>query len=484
MNLDQLFQKNARRDPGHPAIIGPGFDRRLTYGGLDAAIAERAAQLEQAGVGPGDTIGLHLPSGVEYIISTYAIWRLKACVVPIPVELAPDEKRQIVEQIHLEAVISFESDAEAIAGQTSASPARLAPETVLLPVQNSQAVPPGFSDLNSAFIRFTSGTTGDFKGVVLSHQTIWERIVAANAALELGPEDRVLWLLSMSYHFAVSIVGYLTFGATILLPKNLFASAMLQTAEEHQATFIYGSPLQYAWMADCERATRLDAVRLAISTTSPLTKELAEAFMQRFGLPLTQALGIIEVGLPCINVDFASTHPEAVGKVLPAYEVRLEETGIGEEYGELLLSGPGFLDAYYDPWRLRDDLLRDGWFATGDVCTIDQQGCVHLQGRSKDVINISGMKFFPQETEAVLNRYPGVRASRVYPVHDSRWGELAYAQLIAEPDLDPLPTAGEISAWCKQHLAPYKIPVDLEFVKEFPKTASGKILHRAKELTD
>src|SRR5262249_46182577 len=150
--------------------------------------------------------------------------------------------------------------------------------------------------VDAAFLRFTSGTTGAAKGVVLSHDTIRERIAAANEVLRVGPEDRVIWLLSMSYHFAVSIVGYLSVGAAVVLLPNHFARAIVEAAERHRATVIYGSPVQYEWLTACEPPAALPAVRLAVSTTTGLGRATAEAFRARFGLPVTQALGIIEVG--------------------------------------------------------------------------------------------------------------------------------------------------------------------------------------------
>lgn len=416
---------------------------------------------------------------MEYIALTYAVWRSGACVVPIPVELAAIEKQRIVEEIHLHAVVSPERDASFIEAYSRGEWVELSSTHSLKRVDGPQPAPAAFAGVNSAFIRFTSGTTGDSKGVVLSHETIRDRIYAANDALELTEADRVVWLLSMSYHFAVSIVGYLTFGCTIILPQGVFAPAILQAAEEHAGTFIYGSPLQYSWMVNCDSDAALDGLRLAISTTSGLNENLGREFEQRFGLPLTQALGIIEVGLPCINVDFASMQPEAVGRVLPAYEMKLRETGLGAEANEILLRGPGFLDAYYRPWRTREEITQDGWFATGDVASVDENGCVQIQGRSKDVINISGMKFFPQEVESVLCEHPGVRAARVFSFVHPRWGELAQAQVVADAEAGPTPAVGELSAWCKARLAPFKIPTDIEYVDEFPRTASGKVLHRA-----
>ena len=132
---------------------------------------------------------------------------------------------------------------------------------------------------------------------MLSHETIFDRIHAANEVLKIGPDDSVVWLLSMSYHFTVSIVAYLSFGAGIVLCPNYFGKTIVEAANWHGATLIYGSPVHFRMMAHETSGLPLH-LRLAISTTTALTKEIEQAFYQRFGIPLSQAYGIIEIGLP------------------------------------------------------------------------------------------------------------------------------------------------------------------------------------------
>src|SRR5207253_4777793 len=215
-------------------------------------------------------------------------------------------------------------------------------------------------------------------------------------------------------------------------PGNNLGPTILDATRRHGGTLIYGSPLHYQWMTGAETANSLDSLRLAISTTAALDAATGEAFAQRFGLPLTQCLGIIEIGLPCINVDFASAHPEAVGRVLPAYRLRLDDVGLGPELRETAFRGPGFLDAYYEPWRPRAQIMPDGWFRSGDVGQLDAAGCLFLRGRTKDVINVMGMKFFPGEVEAVLMAHPWVESACVFAEPDARLGERPCAHIIVK----------------------------------------------------
>jgi long-chain acyl-CoA synthetase len=478
MNLYDVFHETACRQPDHPAILGPSPQAALSYRSLDKEICGVAeGVLARAGLRPGDCVGLHCPSGVSYIIMTYATWRCGGCVVPIPVELAPDEKQQICREIGLRFVISTERGAGFLEPFHRGTLDQFESDLFICPIASPCEHPPGFAGVNGAFIRFTSGTTGAFKGVVLSHETIRDRIQAANGALHLGPADGVVWVLSMSYHFAVSIVSYLSFGAAIVLPANHFAAGILEATRRHQATLIYASPLHFAWIAAAEDSEPLPSLRLAVSTTTALDQGTADRFRRRFGLPLTQALGIIEVGLPFINVDFAADRPDAVGRVLPAYRWRLDDVGLGPHLREVVLSGPGFLDAYYRPWRTRSEILPDGWFHTGDVGEVDEDGCLFLRGRSKDLIDVMGMKFFPQEVEAVLMTHPRVESACVFARADERLGEVPCAQVvIREPG--SAPSERELLEYCARRLAAFKVPQGIEFVKALRKTASGKLLHR------
>ena len=425
----------------------------------------------------GDSVGLHCPSGVHYIINTYAIWRCGASVVPIPNELAAPEKQTILRTIALPWMISLGSKPTFASTFASASSIELGVDQLLTPLRPQREHPAGFRDINCGFLRFTSGTTGAAKGVVLSHETIRERIDAANEVLHIGPEDRIVWVLSMAYHFAVSIVAYLTYGAAVVLPANHLGPGILAAARRHRATVIYASPVHYGWLASTA-AEPLPNLRLAVSTTTGLDRAVADRFHQSFGVPLTQALGIIEIGLPFINIDFAHDRPEAIGRALPAYRLRLGDVGLGEQRGEILLCGKGCLDAYYDPWRPRSEIMPDGWFHTGDIGELDDHGCLIIRGRKKDVIDVLGMKFFPQEVETVLMSHPAVESACVYSTPDRRIGAVIHAKVVLRSGNHGQPLESDLISLCKSRLAGFKVPQRIENVSELPRTASGKLLHR------
>jgi len=482
LNLFQIFRATAERQPDHVAIVDCDRRENVTYRALVQEIDHFAAGLVRAGVRPGDCVGLHVPSGRGYIVATYALWQCGACVVPIPIELTPSEKQLVCAKIALDSIISTTLAMDIWQAWQRGAPLPL-DQAELIPIDSTAVRPPGFSDINAAFIRFSSGTTGDAKGIVLSHETIFDRINAANSGMQLTSADRVVWLLSMSYHFAVSLVAYLTFGSSVILPKRSvnLGRAILKAAHQHSGTVIYGSPQQYDLMSRDTGSTMLDSVRIAVSTAMSLPRETAEAFYQRFHIPLSQVYGLIEVGLPCMNLRYARQSFDSVGQVLPDFELRLADSEHGDDLKEIHLRGRGVLDAYYEPWQTRDEIMPDGWFRTGDLGELDENGCLFIRGRSKEMINVGGMKVFPREVEAVLASHPAIKAAVVFAVDQMHSREAVRAHVVAQPDVKKLPSESELRQFCAKRLAHFKVPQRIQFVPQLARTASGKILRRTAE---
>lgn len=227
----------------------------------------------------------------------------------------------------------------------------------------------------------------------------------------------------------------------------------------------------------------MPSLRLALSTTASLQGEVATAFYNRFKIPLSDTYGIIEVGLPFINLDNPVGKRGSIGRVLPAYEIRMEEIGDGDEAKAIKLRGKGFIDAYYDPWQTREEIMPDGWFATGDLGRMDAEGYLYIVGRSKEIINVGGMKFFPQEVESVLESHPAVKEACVFSHHHKRFGEVPHARVVLARIGGNPPTAIELKDYCMERLTPFKVPEDIRFVDALARTASGKLIRRGQGVT-
>jgi long-chain acyl-CoA synthetase len=252
---------------------------------------------------------------------------------------------------------------------------------------------------------------------------------------------------------------------------------VLETARSTGATVIYGSPFHYALLAADKSGLEWPALRLAVSTAAPLTGEVAAAFSARFGKPLVQGLGIIEIGLPLLNTGGAAETPTAVGRPLPAYDVELRDDEgrpvAAGRIGELWVKGPGMFDAYLSPWQSADEVCVNGWFPTGDLAETDAAGRVFIRGRKKSVINVSGMKVFPEEVEAAIETHPKVARCRVSGTRHAVLGMVPVAEVLAKAGVSL--ESREIVAWCRVLLSPYKIPARVKTVENLPLTASGKI---------
>ncbi|HEY8961860.1 MAG TPA: class I adenylate-forming enzyme family protein [Luteolibacter sp.] len=455
----------ARADRERTAVVVEGA--RVTFGELLTRAEAVAAWLKAT---PGfvsqgvPRIGLACDNGLDHIVLALGILKAGGCLVPVADELTEAERAEVIERTGLHGVVIGARETwrpgEEAGGRETSTQACWVPLSTP-PFEHEEK----FAALSPAFIRFSSGTTGRSKGVVLSHRTLLDRITTANQVLQIGPDDRVLWMLPMAHHFAVSIVLYLYFGACTVVGGSHLAADVLALAEKEQATVIYGAPFHHALLAADRGNFRWPTLRLAVSTAAALTRATAEAFRVRYDRPLVQGMGIIEVGLPLMNIGGAIDSPEAVGEPVPGFEVDLRA-------GELWLRGPGMFDAYVSPWQPAAEVKRDGWFATGDLAERDASGKIFLRGRTKSVFNVGGMKVFPEEVEAVLDRHPSVRRSRVIGREHPILGTVPVAEIVAaNGNLSP----GELKAWCRESLSAYKVPVAFKQVDAVPLTASGKV---------
>jgi long-chain acyl-CoA synthetase len=473
MNIVELIRKETAATQSRVAIIDG--ENSITYAQLLSRAVDLSTQMQSHGLAAGQRIAFHCRDGIDYVLGALALLEADAAVVPIAEALSADESRQTIERMDVHGIVSHTSLARGdwAIGAQIVGPFHFRPRVTTASAELDERC----RAIDAAFIRFSSGTTGESKGVVLSHRSIQERTDAANRGLAVSEQDQILWVLAMSHHFVVSILLFLRRGATIIVANQFFPFSVVQAAIAHPITMIYGSPVHYDLLArsDSVPPAALKNVRLAISTSMKMPRDISARFAAKFGFAPAEAYGIIEIGLPFINTQPGNDSAGTVGKILPDYQLQVSEPNQAG-VGEVLIRGGGMFDAYFSPWKTRDQIAPDGWFDTGDLGRLDDEGRLWLVGRSKTVLVCAGMKVFPEEVEEVINWMPGVRESRVFGREHPQFGQVPIAQIVLTGGAaDGAAILSGLRNHCCRHLAAYKVPVEFLQVNSLPKTASGKI---------
>jgi acyl-coenzyme A synthetase/AMP-(fatty) acid ligase len=281
----------------------------------------------------------------------------------------------------------------------------------------------------------------------------------------------------MAYHFMVSIILYVRFGTAIAVAKDFLAKNIIEITNQHKGTLLYASPVQIRLLANDTGTEQMPSLKKVISTSAAIALDVCKAFKQRFKLDVSQAYGIIEIGLPILNYTKSTEHPEAVGYAQPGYTVDILDENNNPlpngSIGNLGIKGPGMFDAYLLPPTLSKDVLQNGYFLTADYASKTEDGLIKVEGRSKSVINISGLKVFPEEVEAVLEMIPEIKQARISSSPHPLLGQIIEAEVVlnegAKIDLE------DVLTWCKKRLSAFKAPQRLKIVESLPMTGSGKL---------
>ncbi len=449
----------------------------ITFTELYQQTEQLKTKLISLGIKSGQGIGLLIKNNRYFLIGLYAGIGCGAVVMPISHQQKPDEINKAAREAKLHYLLSDRADL--YTGKKESHEIDLIDQSLFLGYtnRNPEERTIDFIEDQPAVMRFTSGTTGDAKCIVLSHQSVLERIEAANDGLRLNHTDRVVWVLPMAYHFIVSIMLYVRYGVGIIISNDFLAESILENIRQHNGTLLYASPMHIRLLASYAKETSIPSLKRIFSTTTSISPAICEAFKSKYKLPVMQAFGIIEVGLPIINIDRSEDHPEAVGYSLPAYTVAILDESLNplpsNETGLLAIKGPGMFDGYLSPVTLRDDVLKNGWFITGDYAARSTDGLIEIKGRKKVVINVSGNKVFPTEVEEILNTFPGIALSKVYGQAHMLLGEVVVADLILENPHSF--QEEELLNHCHKMLSSFKVPHRINIVDHIEMTDSGKI---------
>ena len=494
----------AQRFGDKTALVLP--NRTLSFNELEALTNRCANALVNLGVKPGDRVTLYSGNCWEWIVSYYGALKMGAVINPINVMLTPTEVEFVANDcgaaiviasyekaISIENVKAKSQVKELIAFGDEALPAGIVSFNDML-ADSSDDFTIGDIDIDSlSTIGYTSGTTGFPKGACLSHRSILHNVAMTALMHQRNEQDTVVTALPCPHVYGnVVMSGAIQNGMTLVLHPAFEEKAIMQSIQDHGATLFEGVPTMYMFMLNHPDFDNYDLSTLRCCTVGGQTmpKPKMEEVEQRFGCPLIELWGMTEIG--GLGTTFASNGPVkhgSIGVALPYTDARIADTEdasktmpIGE-VGELMIKGGIVMQGYYgNEQATKDTIEADGWLHTGDLASMDHDGCVFIVDRKKDMILTAGFNVYPAEIERVVAGHPDVALVAVGSIPDEAKGELAKAYIV--PKTGVTPDSDSIIAYCREHLAAYKVPRAVQFVEDLPKTSTGKVMRRELKTLD
>ncbi|MFZ5916632.1 MAG: long-chain-fatty-acid--CoA ligase [Chloroflexota bacterium] len=536
--LDRLLAHTASQYPGHTATIFGArvgsrlMDAKLTYRQLDDLVNRFAAGLQSMGVAKGDRVAVMFPNSPQFVIAAYATWRVGGIVVccnPLYVAreveyLVNDSgaetfvvmsslyeriksvrantglKRVIVSNIkeHFPGLLRFlfslskekkeghkvdisaDADTHWLQDIIRRAPARPAPVEI-----DPQEV---------ATLIYTGGTTGGPKGAQLSHYNLVSNATLLNIWAKSQATRDVLVSVMPFFHSYGLTVGMNTPIANalsfVLIPNPRDLEHVLLAIQTHRVTVLPAIPSIYVALNNFPERAKYDlsSVKFAPSAAAPLPPEVQERFEANTGCKMVEAYGLTETS-PAASMDpIDSPRAHSIGVPLPDTDMKIVdiETGTREmpvgESGEIIIKGPQIMKGYWNLPTETANAIRTGpdgqpgWFYSGDIGYMDEDGYFHIVDRKKDMIIVSGYNVYPADIEAVLFEHPAIKEAAVIGVPDEQRGEIVKAFVVLKEGATA--TADEIVAFCRERVAAYKAPRQVEFRDDLPKSIIGKVLRR------
>lgn len=510
-------------DP-YTALIYEDTQRQETRAYTNVEIAREAtrlaAGLRALGIEKGDRVIVMMLNCPEVIIAYQAISRAGAVIIPVMPLLKAPEVHYIAQNSAAKAVVTSpillpllhaalsglptmryvistgDEEAGHDSGRDSSRPYKVLSYkdvgTRLIasaPPPNNPSAPDYLGDLagidltldDTAVILYTSGTTGNPKGVELTQRNVISNTVAGrgdntNSEQETNVQLAIL-PLAHAFGLTVSNVGYLT-GTKFVMHPRFDTNAVLSAIERHHVNAFAGVPAMFVALLYTPDADKYDtsSLRYCVSGSAPLPLAVLESFQKKFGCQILEGYGLSEATtvLTGHNLNMP-VKPGSVGKPVSGVELRIVDEDDQDvptgEVGEIIARGPNIMKGYYNMPEATATTLRNGWLHTGDMGKFDEDGYLYIVERKKDLIIRGGLNIYPRDVEEVLNSHPAVIESAVIGVPSERMGEEVKAFVVKRGEVD----AETLKAYCREKLANYKTPGEIEFVDLLPRNGVGKI---------
>lgn len=496
-NLAGILRESAAR---HPDLIAVNFSgQKTTYRELEAASNKIANALKGMGVEKDDRVAIYCINSPFFVAGFFGTLKLGATVVTVSLLLHHSEVEYILRDSGAKVVIFYEMFAPNVAairenlpdlenlvvvGQTDQVAAKSYAE-----IMQTEVADPVEIDVDPeedvAAILYTSGTTGNPKGAMLTHRNLLSNSGSVAYSLGIGPEDILLTVLPMFHSFALTccLITPISQGAQIVALPNFDPSQVVDTIEETGATLFFGVPSMYILMLHLphEKVKSMETIKYALSGGAAMPEEVMAQFEKKYNIPIYEGDGPTECSpVTSVNPIGGIRKSGAIG--LPIRDVEMKIVDLeGREIpnsaiGEIVVRGPNVMKGYFRLPKETKESFFGEWFRTGDLGMKDDDGYFYIVDRIKDMIIVNGVNVYPRHIEEVIYKHPSVVEVAVIGVPHKRSGEAVKAFVVLKPGAEV--TGTEIRKFCSQNLGNFEVPRHVVFTDGLPKSPTGKILKR------
>jgi long-chain acyl-CoA synthetase len=499
LNLAVILEESTKQNPDKVAVIFEQF--KLTYGQLNSAANQVANGLRAAGVEAGERVGIMLPNIPQFPIIYFGILKAGCIAVPMNVLLKAPEVEYYLGDSGSSAFFFFDM----FAGEAVAGAARVPSMKHVIQVSVTGTEPPAGSVDLSAFMGtqpptfdtvatkaddtclliYTSGTTGHPKGAELSNFNLFECCHNSTHLFEFNPDDVILAVLPMFHSFGLSNVvnGAIHGGIAMTLLPRFDADKVLEIIQRDKVSLFLGVPTMYFAMLNHPELKTYDisSLRLCVSGGASIPEQVLRSWEQATGTKILEGYGLSETSpTATFNQLEVGQKVGSIGTPVWGVEVKIfddegKEVAQGER-GEIVIKGHNIMNGYWGNPEATAESIKDGWFYSGDIGYIDEDGFFFIVDRKKEMIIRGGFNVYPREIEEVIYQFPAVAEAAVIGMPDEKFGEEVHAVVAPKPGMEIDPA--ELQAFVKERVAAYKYPRTIQVVKELPKGPTGKIMKR------
>jgi len=486
MNIKQTLEDTASEIPQKEALVLG--TRRITYGELDAASNKVANALLELGMKRGAHVAILMSHSPEWVINYFGVIKAGGVAVLLNTALKAPELDSLLLDSDSEFLITEKEFSRLISSVLPHIPLlkhviEVDADSYTRMIAKSSSISPAIDikDEDEGTIIYTSGVLGRQKGVVHTHASLMGTPPIVSAAIQRMSEDTIISPTRFSHLFGLCevLLGSFITGSTIVLIPNFTPRAVLEAVEKENGSIIFGVPAMYNALAmmrgEVLKEYNLNSLRLAVSAGAKSFPNLMKNLEDKFGLSLYEVYGLTEVSAVSIST-FNSHKLGTVGKPICRLKILddSDQEVPGGEIGEAVFNAPWAMKGYYKAPKLTAQVLKDGWFYTGDLVKMDEEGFVeYIEKKSFIIVTSSGLKVGPSEVEFVLLSHPSVAEAAYVGIDDGYGGQIPTAFVALKEGQSA--TTEELASLCYHNLADFKLPKRIEFIDSIPKTASGKI---------